>query len=260
MNVVDSKSIPYELGNRHYRRKLATFVRKGLIDLPQPSGAKPSVELTQDNVVMAPTAFVGDELPTNGYVDARTDEERTNEPKSEVTTTSAEETPKEDENPVKRMVAPHGTVSREVTQDDVEYVLSEGQVLADLCYVSNGLYQTAFAMAHPQIEANKPLRFFVLANGMIVCNPRITRHTRHPVDSVEGCMSAPHRDKNKIQRYHKIEVEFQTIDNDKKLTDVVSDSLAGTQAKVWQHEISHLNGHYCFDEDAKPEHALPITN
>ena len=241
MNTVDSKNIPLELGNRHNRRKLAALVRKGVIDPPESYGDVSSVELNKDNVAIDATTLVDSQVPDNNPSPTATEEVKV-------------------EDLVSRIIAPHGNASREVTQEDVDDVLADGQVLVDLCYVSNGLYQTAFAMAHPQIEAHNPLRFFALANGMMVCNPKITRHTRHPVDSLEGCMSAPNRDKSLVQRYHKIEVEFQTIDNDKKLTEVVSDSLSGTQAKVWQHEISHLNGHYCFDENFTPEHALPTTN
>jgi peptide deformylase len=210
------------------------------------------------------------------YVDSRSKEEIENEPEAVVTTADsggepmvidmqdaglpATEEVKEAQELMNKIVAPHSTVSKPVTQDDVDYVLADAQHLVDLCFMSNGLYATAYAMAHPQIETHNPLRFFALASGVVVCNPVITRHTKHPVDSLEGCMTAPHIPKKMVQRYHKIEVDFQTIDDDKKLTEVHHVELQGPQAKVWQHEISHLNGHYCFDENFTPEHALPITN
>lgn len=254
MNIVDSKNIPLTLGNRHYRRKLATLVRRGKMELPvaRENTSSLSIGTTYNPVIL------DENIPTNGYVDARTDDEKNEEPISELSVTDQAEVPVP-QTILERIVHPHKTVSREVTQDDVDSILAEGQVLVDLCYAQSGIYQTAFAMAHPQIEEKNPMRIFALANGMIICNPRIVGHTKHPVDSVEGCMSLPLKEKTLVQRYNKIDVEFQTIDNDKKLTEVLSQKLSGIQSKVWQHEIAHLNGHYCFDEDFSPEYSLPVT-
>jgi peptide deformylase len=160
---------------------------------------------------------------------------------------------------IRRIVSPHKKVSREVTEKDLEKVLSDGQILLDLCYMRAGMYGSAFAMAHSQIEESDPLRFFVMANGLIIINPKIINHTRVPVDSEEGCMSFSEKPQKTVQRYHKIEVKYVTIkeENEKKIfTPVIAASLSGREAKIFQHEIAHMNGKYVYDDNAQPEDAL----
>ena len=227
-------------------------------------------------VVMAPTAWVEGELPTSDYVDARTPEEGERDAKiqSETTTTTAdapgaepmqmtleeaiEKSKKEHEELKKRVVKPHNKVSRPVAESDVEKVLKDAYTLRDLCFTEHGLYARAYAMHHAQIESEDPMNFFVLNDGKLIVNPKIIRHTKTTVDSEEGCMTYADLPQRVVERYNKIEVEFQSIEGeegkDAKLTEIMKADLSGKDAKIWQHEIAHGLGEYVYGKDfAKPE-------
>lgn len=188
-----------------------------------------------------------------GYTDARTDEERANEPKADITTSSELITPETVQVDLSyRIVAPHNKVSRAVTKEDLKRVMVDAYVLRDLCFTQNGLYQTAFAMHHSQIDNNDPLNFFVMNDGRVIVNPVITRTTRHTVDSEEGCMTFPKLSQKVVPRYHKAEADFQSLEGTEEeptLTEVMKTSLSGMDAKIWQHETSHGLGKYIFGED-----------
>lgn len=160
---------------------------------------------------------------------------------------------KKEENLLLRMVKPHSKISREVLESDIERVVKEANVLYNLCFIPDGLSNGARAMAHSQIEDKDPLRFFVTAKRDIIINPVITRHTKTTVDSLEGCRSMADRPPIIVQRWHKIETEFQTliIDPDNKdkfkFSSVLKEELSGLEAKVWAHELNHLNAIYIFN-------------
>lgn len=140
-----------------------------------------------------------------------------------------------------RYVEPHDKKSREVTDKDLDKVIKDAHVMYNLCFTQNGPYPGGYAVAHPQIDNKDPLRFFVTNDKKIIINPSITRHTRHAVDSVEGCLSFPHLMPIRVDRYHKIEVKYQTLNADGKISDFLVDSLSGRNAFIWQHEIDHLD-------------------
>lgn len=225
-------------------------------------------EKKTEDMVMAPTAWIDGELPTNGYLDAMTPEERAEQAKIQdgvVITTS--EAPAPTEGPVDvaaRIVPPHSKISREVTAEDLKRIIVDAYVLRDLCFAKNGLFISAYAMAHPQIDAVDPLNFFVMNDGRVIVNPKITNHTKHTVDSQEACMTFPNLDQRVVQRYNKIDVDFQSIEGgeeEPKLTEVMHVSLSGKEAKIFQHEISHLLGSYIFGDDlTKPDLGYQLRN
>jgi len=125
---------------------------------------------------------------------------------------------------LKHYVKPHKKVSREVKEKNIPRVIKDAKILHKLCFIKRGIYPSAFALAHQQITKRKPLRFFVFADGRIIVNPVITRHTRHTVRSTEGCLSWPDREPVAVQRWNKCEVEYQTIKDD-KLSEKRAESL-----------------------------------
>lgn len=161
-----------------------------------------------------------------------------------------------------RYCAPHNKKSRWVTADDLEKVLADGRDLVAMCNLPRGKYSGIAALAHPQIDATDPLRFFVFPNGMVVINPVITSHTRTPVKKNEGCMSYPDEPiKQGVERYNKITVTYQTLtkrdkDDNPSLSDPVTETLNGGQSHVFQHECGHLNGSNIYDADYSPEKAI----
>jgi len=142
-----------------------------------------------------------------------------------------------------RMVEPHEKVSREVTKEDIPRVVEEAKIMYNLCFTVNGRFQGGYAIAHPQIDDKDPLRFFVTHKKEIIINPKMIRHTNHPVDSKEGCLSFPHLPVKIVNRFHRSDWEYQGITPDATdLAPIAIIDLSGPESKIFQHETDHLNG------------------
>ena len=159
-------------------------------------------------------------------------------------------------NPLTRYVPWHTKLSRTVTSEDIPRVVKEAMILGELCHTANGIYGGANAVAHPQIDDQDPLRFFVSSSGEIIINPVIIRHTKVPVDSVEACTSFPTKEPKTVQRFHKIGVRFKQLTLEKELSPLREEDFSGPEAKAMQHEIEHCQGHCIFDENHNPEWCL----
>lgn len=162
-----------------------------------------------------------------------------------------------------RYVPPHKIKSRKVLVADLEKVLAEGQDLLMLCHFPRGKFSKIHAIAHPQIEDKDPLRFFVLPNGFIVINPFIYDHTKALLFDTEGCLSFPDEDpKTMVPRYYKIQIKYQTVLRDKKnkigLSDFIDVEIKGPAARVFQHELDHLNGYNIYEKDFSPINAVGL--
>lgn len=141
---------------------------------------------------------------------------------------------------MKEIIEPHKIKSREVIDADIKRVIEDAEGMAK--YIGGH----CVALAHSQVENNDPLRFFIFQNGQVIINPIITRHVNYTVDSNEGCMTYPDLEAKTKQRWHKIEVEYQTI-VDKKLSEKMQVQLTGLRAFIFQHEINHFDAIYCYD-------------
>lgn len=139
-----------------------------------------------------------------------------------------------------RIVEQHRVYSRKVTAVDTTRVISEVSEMKKM------IVGTCVALAHPQVNDTDPLAFYLTESGEIIINPVITRHSNYTVDSKEGCMTFPNRPAIIHQRWHKIELSYQTIEDD-KLTEEKTASLSGFNSFVAQHEIDHLQAKYCYD-------------
>lgn len=147
-----------------------------------------------------------------------------------------------------KLVEAHRVVSRECTNDDVRRIVMDAFLMVDL------FGERTIALAHPQVNDKDPLRFFVLrdllypgAKSTIIVNPRIVRHSGYTVDSVEGCHTWPERPHTTKQRWRMCDVEYQVPDGD-KLSPVITETIKALPAFVFQHELDHLGGIYCYDE------------
>lgn len=150
---------------------------------------------------------------------------------------------------IARIISPHKKISREVTEPDIPRVLEEVEVLHGICFLPLGKYSGALAMAHSQIDDKDPLTFFVTKDRGIIINPVITRRVRHTSNSTEGCMSYIDKPMITVQRAHKIEVEYQTLDKDYKLSGIMKGIKKGKDAFIWQHEIDHGLSSYIYDKE-----------
>lgn len=95
-------------------------------------------------------------------------------------------------------------------------------------------FKTGVGLAANQIGVNKRL-FYVQGIGMIV-NPCITEFRGQRVPLVEGCLSVKDI-KGHAFRHNKINVEYY----DPRGAFLI-ETLSGFQARVFQHELDHLNG------------------
>ncbi len=148
---------------------------------------------------------------------------------------------------LKYYVKPHNRKSRDVKASDILRVMADAHIMYNLCYTKRGFFNGAFAIAHQQIDNEDPLRFYVTVKKDIIINPVIKLHTRHTVNSNEGCLSFPDNKMKIVQRWNKCEVEAITIDSNKKLTKPKLIKLNGRDSFIAQHEIDHFDCKYIFD-------------
>ncbi len=155
---------------------------------------------------------------------------------------------------VSKIIPSHDIKSREVKEEDIPRVVEDGKVLFNMCFTQYDKYSGAYAMAHPQITKDDPLRFFVLANKEIVINPVIVNKTKHPVDSVEGCITFYHLPPKIVQRSHKMQVSYITLNKEANgFTERRTVDLSGRDAFVFAHEIEHLDAKYIWEEEYNRE-------
>lgn len=154
----------------------------------------------------------------------------------------------------------HEIISRLVKPEDLPAVMKAADEMAKLLFKPMGMYKSFYAIAHPQIEKDRPLRFFMLNTidlnideDPLVCvvNPVIIKHTDATVDSVEGCATFNTLPTVTVQRWNKCQVEYSKIYFDKNKTPYLSPTkkkfnLSGKAARVFQHEINHLDAIYIY--------------
>jgi len=160
------------------------------------------------------------------------------------------ETKPEEKKPIdfaKLLVIPHENVSVEVKDKDIKRVMKDAHDMYNLCFTMVGIYGGFLAIAHPQISDKKPLRFFVTKDAELIINPVMVRHTKTTIDSSEGCATFSELPPIITQRWNKCEVEYQTIIEGEKLSNTIFEKLSGIRAKMFQHEIDHLDSEYIYE-------------
>lgn len=143
--------------------------------------------------------------------------------------------------------------------EDLPRVFEESEKIYKLLNTKIGMYKRFYAIAHPQVEAEDPLRFFVLNNKtdefkrwpeIVIINPVVLRHTNMATDSEEGCASLSTMPVIAVQRWTKCEVEFTPLQFDKENNPIMGKrktmNLSGKAAKVFQHEQDHLDAKYIY--------------
>ena len=144
------------------------------------------------------------------------------------------------------IVKPHKKISKEVSRKDLQKVLIDSLSMIDYCSNPSENFKVILALAHCQIDEKDPLRFFVTREKEIIINPIIINHTNSIVDSVEGCVTFPEKSNIIVQRYNKCQVKYYIFDEEKVLMEI-EEKLSGRRAKMFQHEIDHLNGIYIYE-------------
>ena len=147
-----------------------------------------------------------------------------------------------------KIIKPHQKISRVVDEGDLSRVMEDAKILYNLCYTQVGVHPGGYAVTHPQIDSQDPLRFFVTRDKEIIMNPVIMRHTEHTVDSKEGCLSFGEYLPITVQRWNKITVIYERLYPDGKI-EKCKENVSGIRAKVFQHENQHLDGLYIYDKN-----------
>lgn len=168
-----------------------------------------------------------------------------------------------------KLIEQHPFQSRTVDANDLQRVLNDTNGMYQLMLSPHGLYNVFYAISHAQITKDDPLRFFVLHEALAaelwgkeeaditpsdiaIVNPVIAKHTRHTIPSYEGCMTFPNTAMVKVKRYNKCTVLFKAIETDEQqnpvgLSKPHTMNLSGRLAKVFQHEVDHMNAVYIYD-------------
>lgn len=103
----------------------------------------------------------------------------------------------------------------------------------------NDLHETmkhwnAFGLAANQIGSK--VRVFVMRDRAACYNPEILEFSDTTIVDEEGCLSYPGLFVP-VKRAAEIKVVYQNLDGDH-----VTETLSGMNARVFQHELDHLNG------------------
>jgi peptide deformylase len=115
------------------------------------------------------------------------------------------------------------------------------------CLVKTVTANQGVGIAAPQIS--QPYRIFIIASHpsdryphaptmppTAMINPRILSHGEQLEEDWEGCLSVPNT-RGLIPRYQQIEVEYTT-----KTGELKQEILTGFIARIFQHELDHLDG------------------
>lgn len=141
--------------------------------------------------------------------------------------------------------------------DDAVRELAEDMIKTTLAYDKESEIGAALAA----VQIGEPLRMTVVRDDYeggrgekfsTYVNPEIVKASNEMVEDIEGCMSVAGI-YGKVRRHLKIKVKAQDLDgNEVRLT------LEGFPARVFQHEIDHMNGIIFLDHVTDPSKLLAV--
>jgi peptide deformylase len=145
------------------------------------------------------------------------------------------------------IIDPHNIISRLITPDDYARVKEEADRIYEEAFSPKGIFKKVYAVAHQQVTDKDPLRFFILRSGLIVMNPEIIRHTKTTVGDYEACLSFPNNYQILVQRWYKITVKYEKLNNDLTVYQR-EEHLKGLEARIFQHEMAHFDCNYIYEQ------------
>ncbi len=122
-------------------------------------------------------------------------------------------------------------------------------------------HDSELGVALAAIQVGEPIRLAIIRNGLenetqpdftTFINPKIVKHSEDSVVDVEGCLSIPGV-YGRVRRYSKIKVQALDINGNH-----VRITAKGFLARVFQHEIDHMNGVMFLDHITKLENLFSI--
>ncbi len=138
--------------------------------------------------------------------------------------------------PILRIIAAEVT---NILDDEIQNLID---TLIDTATAVDGVGMAAPQLSHSYrlfVMASRPNSRYPYAPTMeptAVINPRILSYSKEIVKDWEGCLSVPGI-RGKVPRYDRIEVEY--CDRNGNL---VNQELSGFIARIFQHELDHLDG------------------
>lgn len=168
-----------------------------------------------------------------------------------------------------KIVKPHYIVSREVRS----YKEIRSKVKALKKFVNSefteGLFKTAYSLAHCEVESVEPYAFFVINSDFIkkkvfkhqvIINPEIVnvpdkikfeadedkKEHDNTMSIQEACMMFPHRKPKRLDRPYRIEVKYQVPFFFGLFMKTVCEEFEGLQSQIFQHNLEHCLGKNIF--------------
>lgn len=143
--------------------------------------------------------------------------------------------------------------------DDSVRELAEDMIATTVDWDHEGEFGAALAA----IQVGEPIKLTVVRNNfddekdtsfVSFINPEIVQQSRDRVTDIEGCLSVPGY-YARIPRAARIKVKAQTLDGDP-----IRLSLEGFAARVFLHEVDHMNGKLFVDYIKSAEDVLQIDS
>lgn len=128
-------------------------------------------------------------------------------------------------------------VAEEVKPEEIDTIQGLIADMIDTCHAYNAL-----GLAAPQVGVSK--RIFILEDGTVCINPKVTAKSGKITSHQEGCLSVGPRKRFDKKRVRNLIVEC--LDKDGKVQRIKP--RRKLQAIAIQHEIDHLNGRLVCDE------------
>ncbi|MFC1663274.1 peptide deformylase [Patescibacteria group bacterium] len=122
--------------------------------------------------------------------------------------------------------------SKNIDNFEVTDLQTLARDLIDTMHAKDGI-----GIAAPQIGI--ALRVIIINtddNPLVMVNPKIVKHSWRKVDGEEGCLSIPGV-YGMVSRYRQVQVVGYNLDGTKQLI-----NADGLLARVFQHEVDHING------------------
>jgi len=136
--------------------------------------------------------------------------------------------------------------SRDLTLKEIRSAETAALIrdMEETMHLANGI-----GIAAPQVGKNIRLALVDTRHGPIVlANPRIIRGSVRKINGEEGCLSVPGVF-GEVKRYRAITVHY--LDDHGEVHD---ERVEGMLARVFQHEIDHLNGTLFIDRVKRITH------
>lgn len=149
-----------------------------------------------------------------------------------------------------------GAVIHDISAPDIQKLIDD---MIPTMYLRDGV-----GLAAPQVGASVQLAVIVpdphdweryhenAKDALVIINPRIVKHSWLKNKDEEGCLSVPGV-YGSVSRWNSVRIEYQDRNGKHILA-----NASGLMARIFQHEIDHLNGILFIDKAEKIYQTKPL--